>query len=353
MRCFDQGQAPSAEVFVSICIDTHSHFLPAAILELLRRDGARYGTPVHTREDGKIFVVNPERPWGPIGPGFYDLDVRRQYLSAHGISTQVLTPPPFLFYYWADPELSYEIVCAENDAIAEVVRESEGRFAGLGTIPMHDAKLSVRECARIKKNGLSGVEIGSNINGVDLDDERFWPVYEALESLGLAVLIHPNNVIGSDRMRQFHLQNLIGFPADTTLAAARLIFAGVLDRFPNLKVCLGQAGGFLPYIIGRLDHGFAVRPECRKLVRSKPSDYLRRFYYDHIIHAPGPLAFLVETVGADRVMLGSDFPFDMGLSDSVDLGKQPRIKEPEREWLRYRTAYAFLGMKEGSRSNIT
>jgi aminocarboxymuconate-semialdehyde decarboxylase len=330
---------------MTICIDAHSHFLPASILDLLRRDGARYSTPVQTRDDGRIFVITPERPWGPIGPGFYDLDVRRGYLANHGISTQVLMPPPFLFYYWADPQFSYAIIRAENDAIAEVVSGSTGCFAGLGTIPMHHTKLSVGECDRIKKNGLSGVEIGSNVNGTDLDDERFWPIYEALESLGLAMLVHPNNVVGSERMKEFHLQNLIGFPADTTLAAARLIFSGVLDRFPKLKICLGQAGGFLPYIIGRLDLGFKVRPECRRSP-SKPSDYLRRFYYDTIIHAPDPLAFLIEMVGADRVMLGSDFPFDMGSSDPhADLKEQPRIKEQDNDWLRFRTACAFLEMK--------
>ncbi|MCC7486179.1 MAG: amidohydrolase [Burkholderiales bacterium] len=329
---------------MSICIDAHSHFLPASILDLLRRDGARYGTPVQVRDDGRIFVITPERPWGPIGPGFYDLDFRRRYLAGHGISTQVLTPPPFLFYYWADPQASYGIIRAENDAIAEIVNGSAGRFAGLGTVPMHDAKLALRECDSIKRSGLCGVEIGSNVNGVDLDDERFWPIFEALESLGLAVLIHPHNVVGSDRMREFHLQNLVGFPADTTLAAARLVFSGVLDRFPNLKLCLGQAGGFLPYIMGRLDRGFAVRPECRRAL-GKPSEYLRRFYYDTIIHGPGPLAFLIETVGADRVMLGSDFPFDMELSDPrADWREQPRITEESGDWLRHRTACAFFGM---------
>jgi aminocarboxymuconate-semialdehyde decarboxylase len=331
---------------MTTCIDAHSHFLPESILELLRREGARYSTPVQTRNDGKVFVVTPERPWGPIGPGFYDLDVRRQYLEEYGISTQVLTPPPFLFYYWADPQLSYEIIRAENDAIAEIINSSGGRFAGLGTIPMHDARLSVLECDRIRQSGLFGVEIGSNINGTDLDHERFWPIYEALESLDLAILIHPNNVIGSERMREFHLQNLIGFPADTTLAAARLIFSGVLDRFPKLKICLGQAGGFLPYIIGRLDHGFDVRPECRRS-SLKPSEYLRRFYYDAIIHAPGPLAFLIESVGADRVMLGSDFPFDMGLSDfNSDWEKQANLSKEDQTWLQYGTAHGFFDMEK-------
>jgi aminocarboxymuconate-semialdehyde decarboxylase len=330
---------------MSTSIDAHSHFLPASILDLLRRDGARYGTPIQTRDDGKIFVVTPERPYGPIGPGFYDIAVRRQYLTDHDISIQVLTPPPFLFYYWADPQIAYEIIRAENDAIAEVVSGSAGSFAGLGTIPMHDASLAVRECENIKKDGLHGIEIGSNINGVDLDDKKFWSIYEAVESLGLAILIHPNNVVGSDRMREFHLQNLIGFPADTTLAAARLIFSGVLDRFPRLKICLGQAGGFLPYIIGRLDHGFKARPECRRYASSKPSDYLRRFYYDTIIHAPEPLGLLVASVGSDRVMLGSDFPFDMGSSDPhTDMMKLSNLTEEDRSWLQYRSACEFLGI---------
>lgn len=330
---------------MTIRIDAHSHFLPARLLERLRNDGDRYGTPIQIRADGKLFVVTPERPYGPISPPFYDVDARRQYMDNYGISMQVLTPPPFLFYYWTDAEASYPIVRAENEAIAEIVRTNQPLFTGLGTVPMHNARLAVRECETIKKEGLAGIEIGSNVNGVDLDDKQFWPIYEAVESLGLAMLIHPNNVVGGDRMREFHLQNLIGFPSDTTLAAARLIFSGVLDRFQRLKICLGQAGGFLPYIIGRLDHGFEARPECRCFASSKPSDYLRRFYYDTIIHAPEPLSFLLESVGSDRVMLGSDFPFDMGLSDPcADLNKLTRITEQDHARVHYRTAYEFLGL---------
>ena len=330
---------------MDLCIDTHSHFLPARILEMLRKSGARYGTPVETRADGKTFVITPERAWGPLVPAFYDVEVRLQYLDRNAISSQVLTPPPFLFYYWTDAELSHEIVRAENEAIAEVVAGNKGRFLGLGTVPMHHTALAVRECELLKKDGLQGVEIGSNINGVDLDDERFWPIYEAAEALGLVLLIHGNNVIGSDRMKDFHLQNLLGFPADTTLAATRLIFSGVLDRFPKLKICLGQAGGFLPYIIGRLDHGYNVRPECKRLVKSKPSEYLRRFYYDTIIHAPGPLGFLIDTVGKDRVMLGTDFPFDMGVSDVHRDIEALDVSDDERSWLQHRTASEFFGVQ--------
>jgi aminocarboxymuconate-semialdehyde decarboxylase len=326
------------------CIDVHSHFVPASILALLQKTGARYRTPVQTRADGKLFVVTPERPYGPVGPGFHDLGVRKQYMAERGIVTQILAPPPFLFYYWIEARLGQEIITAVNDAIAGIAN-SDSAFVGLGTIPMQDAALAVRECERIKSLGLCGIEIGSNVDGMELDDERLWPIYEAIEALGLPVLVHPNNVVGGDRMRDFHLQNLVGFPSDTTLAAARLIFAGILDRFPALKICLGQAGGFLPFIVGRLDQGFHARPECRRSGCSKPSDYLRRFHYDTIIHATRPLAFLVRSVGADRVMFGSDFPFDMqSLLPMAAIEANEDMSHEEAERVQCGTARAFFGL---------
>jgi aminocarboxymuconate-semialdehyde decarboxylase len=331
---------------VARCIDVHSHFLPASVLDRLRRDGDRWRTPVQTRADGKVFVVTPERPYGPIGPGFHDLDVRKRYMAEQGIARQVLAPPPFLFYYWIDARTGLEIIREVNDATAEITN-ADPAFAGLGTIPMQDATSAVRECERIKAIGLCGVEIGSNIDGMELDDERLWPVYEAIEALGLPVLVHPNNVVGSDRMHDFHLQNLVGFPSDSTLAAARLIFAGILDRFPRLKICLGQAGGFLPYIIGRLDQGFTARAECRRSGCSKPSDYLRRFHYDTIIHAPRPLAFLIESVGADRVMFGSDFPFDMrSMLPTTALDADGSLTPEQSEQIRLGTGEQFFGLRK-------
>lgn len=327
------------------CIDVHSHFLPASVLARLRRDGARYRTPVETRHDGKVFIITPERPYGPVGPGFHDLEVRKRYMVEHGIVRQILAPPPFLFYYWIDASVGLEIIQAVNDAMAEVA-SADPAFGGLGTIPMQDATAGVRECERVKSIGLCGIEIGSNIDGMELDDERLWPIYEAIESLGLPILVHPNNVVGSDRMRDFHLQNLVGFPSDTTLAAARLIFAGVLDRFPDLKICLGQAGGFLPYIIGRLDQGFTARAECRRSGCSKPSDYLRRFHYDTIIHAARPLAFLIESVGADRVMFGSDFPFDMrSMLPTKAIDAIGSLTRQQSEQIRFGTGEAFFGLR--------
>ena len=297
---------------MSRCVDIHSHFFPVAILEHLRREGARYRTPVRNEADGRVFILTPERSYGPIGRGFYDLDVRRAFMKTAGIDTQVLLAPPFLFYYWLEAEAGLEIVQMENDAIADVARGDPEHFVGFATVPLQDVRLSILECERVRARGLRGIEIGSNIDGVDLDALQFWPFYEAVEALGLAILIHPNNVAGPSRMREFHLMNLVGFPLDTTLAAARLIFAGVVERFPRLKICLGQAGGCLPYLVGRFDHGYGARPECRAHIPKPPSAYASWFYYDTITHSATVLRLLLDTVGVDRVMLGSDFPFDMG-----------------------------------------
>ena len=297
------------------CIDVHSHFFPVEVLETLRKVGARYRTPVREEADGRLFVVTPERPYGPIGPAFHDVARRREFMDAQGITRQVLCAPPFLFYYWLDAHAALDVIQQENDAIAAVADRDPEHFLGLGTVPLQDVALSIRECERIKAAGLRGVEIGSNVEDRPLDAADLWPFFEAMEALDLAILIHGANVAGGDRLRDFHLLNLVGFPFDTTLAAARLIFAGVLDRFPRLRLCIAQAGGFLPYIVGRLDHGYAVRPECRRFIGRLPSEYLGRLYFDTITHSARALELLLDTAGADRVMLGSDFPFDMGTPD--------------------------------------
>jgi aminocarboxymuconate-semialdehyde decarboxylase len=270
-------------------------------------------------------------------------------MRTQGISTQVLCAPPFLFYYWLDGPAALDIIQMENDAIADVVRHDPAHFIGLATVPLQDPTLSIRECERIKRSGLRGIEIGSNVNGLDLDAPELWPFYEAVEGLDLAILIHGSNVAGGDRMNDFHLRNLVGFPLDTTLAAARLIFSGVLDRFPGLRICIGQAGGFLPYVAGRFDRGYAVRPECRRFITKPPSEYLRRLFFDSITHSMPVLRLLLDTVGPERVMLGSDFPFDMGspIPRSV-IEAHPGLGSAERERVYGGTAAEFLRLAPAS-----
>ena len=324
-------------------IDVHSHYFGPEVLEALRKHGETCKTPVATRPDGRLIVHTPERPYGPIAPAFYDLDLHLEYMRALDIERQMLVAPPFLFLYWTREAAAYRLMEMENDSMAAAVQRHPDRFVGFGTVMLQDVPASVRECERVKRMGLRGIEIGSNIEGRGIEEEEFWPVFEAAEALDLAVLIHPANVAGQERMPDYHLRNLIGFPVDTTIAAAKIIFSGLLDRFPRLRICLGQAGGFLPFIIGRLDAGFHARPECRANIDQPPSTYLRRFYYDSIIHSPAALGFLIRTVGADRVMLGTDFPFDMSASSPVEeIDMQADLSEAERADILGGTAARFL-----------
>lgn len=324
-------------------IDVHSHYMAKSVLDDLARLGHKCETPIEARADGTMFIHTPERPYGPIKPDFYDLDLRLEFLKRNGIDKQVLMAPPFLFYYWVNNPEAHTLMKAENDATAAAVAECPDRFIGFATVMLNDVEASIAECERAKKIGLKGVEIGSNVADLALSDPRFLPFFEAAEALDMPLAIHPHNVVGRELMNNFHLRNLIGFPADTTLAAANLIFSGVLDRFPKLRICLGQAGGFLPYIIGRLDSGFHARPECRAHIANPPSTYLRKFYYDSIIHSKEVAKFLIEMVGPDRLMLGTDFPFDMRAPSPVtDLEAQKHLTQEQFEQINWKTAHEFL-----------
>jgi aminocarboxymuconate-semialdehyde decarboxylase len=333
-------------------IDIHSHYISPTVLDEIRRIGARCETPYEDRAGVGVFVHTPERPYGPIKPTFYDIDMRLAHMDRERIDRQVLLPPPFVFYYWSNVAEARALMALENNGIAEAVRHPSGRMLGFGTVMLQDVPASIREAERIKKLGLLGVEIGSNVNGLGLHETRHFDFYAAMEALNLALFIHPHNVAGQERMGDYHLRNLVGFPLDTTLAAAQLIFAGVLDRFPRLRICLGQAGGFLPYIIGRLDAGYRARPECRRNISRTPSDYFRNFYYDTIIHSAHASAFLIDTIGAERVMFGTDFPFDMNATSPVaEIETQKWLTAQHRHLVYSDAATEFLGLPANAISN--
>jgi aminocarboxymuconate-semialdehyde decarboxylase len=339
-----QGQAAAGGPGKPLRIDIHGHYVSERVLAEIRRVGERCGTPYEDRAGVGIFVHTPERPYGPIKPAFYDIDLRLAFMKRHAIDLQILLPPPFVFYYWTDAPEAQILMRMHNDDTAEAARNSSGRLLGFGTVMLQDVEASIRELERIKQIGLLGVEIGSNVNGLGLDDPRLFDFYQAAQSHDLSLMIHPHNVAGQERMGDYHLRNLLGFPLDTTLAAAQLIFSGVLDRFPRLRICLGQAGGFLPYIVGRLDAGYRARPECAGNIKKPPSEYLRHFFYDSIIHSAHSSAFLIDTIGSDRVMLGSDFPFDMNAASPVaEIEAQPLLSREQRASIYHRTATEFLG----------
>jgi aminocarboxymuconate-semialdehyde decarboxylase len=298
-------------------IDIHAHYFPLPYLELLAAEGAKYGADFRRTEDG-FFITGAGRPLGPLPLKLIDLAARVAEMDAQGVDLQALslTSP---MVYWAEPELSLRLARAFNDAASDAHRRYPDRFVGLIALPMLDTDRALAELERAAAlPGMRGVYLGTNIEDRDLSDPLFTEVFARIEALGLPIFLHPLKVVGGKRLQPFHLGNLLGNPFDTAIAAAHLIFGGVLDRFPTLEINLPHAGGALPILIGRFDHGKQVRPELRALPRA-PSEYLRRFTYDTIGHSTDIMRFVLSLVGADRVMLGSDYCFDMGLERPVEI----------------------------------
>ena len=252
-------------------------------------------------------------------------------MDAAGVDIHALSETSPMVY-WATPAFGLKLSQVYNDALSAAHQKYPTRFVGLMTLPMQAPDLAVQELERAAKlPGIHGVYIATEINGKNLDDKSFWPVYARCEALGLPLLLHPIDPVGADRMRSYYLRNFIGNPTDTGIAAASLIFGGVMDAYPKLDVVLPHAGGIVPILIGRWDHGSGVRPETKHMTKA-PSAYLRRFYYDTISHNPQIMLNIVRQVGADRVVLGSDHPADMSVERPVDFVESiPDLSRSERE----------------------
>jgi len=238
----------------------------------------------------------------------------------------VMSPSPILFHTQWPGDAVLALHRRVNDELAQIGRAHPKRFAPLGTVPLQDPGAAVRELERCMAIGLHGIEIETHAAGVNLDDPTLRPLFAAAESLGALIFLHPLMVLGADRLRAHYLTNLLGNPYDTGIAAAHLIFGGVLDRLPKLQVILPHAGGTFPLVWGRLQRGQKVRPEANKAAKKPVKAYLRRFTYDTISHDAGALRYLIKTVGADRVMLGTDFCFDMGYDRPLDIIRDKAVK---------------------------
>jgi aminocarboxymuconate-semialdehyde decarboxylase len=311
-------------------VDLHAHFVPPSFLEAIEREGAPYGASV--RRDGTApTVVVGRRPYGPITRHFHETRARVAEMDRVGVDVQALSLcPPMV--YWADAELGLRLARQFNDELAAAVASRRERLVGLATVPLQDVAASVAELERaVRDLGLRGVAIGSNVNGKDLDHPDLEPFFARAEALRALVFVHPLDVIGVERIRDYYLHNGLGNPFDTAVAAARLVMSGLLDRHPRVAVCLAHAGGALPYLVGRLDRVYRMRDEARGKARRKPSAYLRRFHYDTVVHHELALRYLVGLVGADRVVLGSDYRFDMGCLDPAGAVRAVRqLKRADR-----------------------
>lgn len=300
-----------------LTVDVHTHFLPFDVLTAARR-GQGFDGMTAEHDAGQEWLVHRQGFRWPVPPVFYDLAARLQAMDQRGADHAVLSAAPQLFMYWADADETAEFCRAVNDALAAFAAGSGGRITAVATLPMQDPAAAVTELRRaVTGLGMRGAEIGPDVAGTPLDDPGPRAVLAAAADLGVPLILHPYYVGTSPGLADFYLTNLIGNPLATTVCAARLIFSGALDELGALRLVLTHGGGYLPYQIGRLDHGHRVRPEAKGCAHP-PSAYLSRFWFDTVTHAPGPLRFLADSVGTNHVMYGTDFPFDMAAGPLAD-----------------------------------
>ncbi len=328
-------------------IDVHTHILPRDIPSWKSKFG--YGgfiTLDHyepccahmVRDDGKQFRDIEENCWEPTK--------RIEEMDATGVGVQVLSTVPVMFSYWTEPQDGAEVARFLNDHIAEIVSEFPSRFVGLGTLPMQDTELAIRELERCKAIGLAGVQIGTNINQLNLSEPQFFDLFAACERLGMAVFVHPWEMAGEADMQKYWLPWLVGMPAEVSRAICSLIFSGTLERLPNLRICFAHGGGAFPATLGRIEHGFNVRPDLFTDNAHGPRKYLSKLYFDSLVHEPSMLDFLIDLVGSDRVMLGSDYPFPLGESEPGKLVDSMKYEESVKEMLLNGAALNWLGIEK-------
>ncbi|MDP6661507.1 MAG: amidohydrolase family protein [Candidatus Thalassarchaeaceae archaeon] len=330
-------------------IDMHTHIIPRDWPDLNERYG--YGEWIQLRhlEPGKAEMHSGGTIFRVIEKNCWDARARLQDMDKTGVDVQVICTIPVLFSYWAEPKDTLDFSQILNDDIARTVNEHPGRFIGLGTVPMQDTDMAIGELKRcVKELGFPGIQIGSNINERNLDDDVFYPIFEAAQDLDACVFVHPWKMLGQNRTRDHWLTWLVGMPAETALAICSLAMGGVLERLPNLRVSFAHGGGSFPLTVDRIVHGFRARPDlCQTRTKASPSEMLERIYVDSALHGEESLRYVISRFGANRVYLGSDYPFPLGETPpgSIIEGMDD-FDQATQQSLLSGTALEFLGMSE-------
>lgn len=330
-----------------LTIDIHTHILPEHIPNWKEKFG--YGGFVKLQhhqpccanmilDDGKFFREIQDNCWSA--------EKRLLECNHHHVDVQVLSTVPIMFNYWTKPKDGLQLSQFLNDHIAGIVQRFPKRFIGLGTIPMQSPELAIKELERCKTIGLAGVQIGSHINDWNLNDANLFPIFQACEELGMAVFVHPWEMMGQDKMQRYWLPWLVGMPAETALAVCSMIFGGVFERLPNLRVAFAHGGGSFPATIGRLEHGFNCRPDLVAIDNPiNPRAYLGKFWLDSLVHDKIMLDYIIGLVGANRVALGSDYPFPLGELEPGNLIKGMTLEKNVKELLLSGSALEWLNLK--------
>lgn len=297
----------------------HTHILPKTMPNWTEKFG--YGKFIHLiqNEDRTADMMQGGKFFRRIEENCWDEDLRIKDYEKFDTQVQVVCTIPVMFSYWAKPADCLQLSEFLNDHIADLVHRYPKNYIGLGTVPMQDADAAIKELERIKKIGLVGIQIGSNINDLNLSEEQFFPIFEACERLDLAVMIHPWNMMGFNSMEKYWLPWLVGMPAETSRAACSMIFSGLFDKLPNLRVCFSHAGGSFMATIGRIEHGFNCRPDLVAIDNpNNPRNYIGKFWVDSITHDIKALEYILDLQGSKKVCLGSDYPFPLG---DLEIGK--------------------------------
>jgi aminocarboxymuconate-semialdehyde decarboxylase len=337
-------------------IDVHTHILPEKWPDLNKKYNTNGFVTIEHHKPCCAKMMIGDKVFREITENSWNKSVRIEDCDKTGVDLQVLSTVPVMFNYWAKPEETYDLSRYLNDHIAQVTEDNPKRFAGLGTLPMQDTKLAIKELERcMKELGLAGVEIGTHIHGRNLDDESIFEIFSACEEIGAAVFIHPWDMLGKDRMSEYWLPWLVGMPAETSLAVCSMIFGGVFERLKKLRVCFAHGGGSFPFTIGRIEHGFNVRPD---LVATKnkinPREYLGKFYLDSLVHDELALEFLIDLIGEDNIVMGSDYPFPLGEHIPGKLiESMAELNNTVKEKLLWKNAAQFLGIGEHAIQSLT
>ena len=328
----DAGATPAvSNGSKTIKVDIHCHCNCAAVADEMQIEADRAGQTALAYGNALTQETN-RKQLATIAPKMDSVEERLADMDRMGIDVQAISVPPYQFYYWAEPEVGRDAARKLNEYLVETASRAPDRFGTLGTVPLQNPEMAVAELERcMTELGMRGVEIMTHVEGTELSRAGLDPFFAKAEDMGALIFIHPDGFSHGQRFQEHYFLNLVGHPIENTLAIGHLVFDGVLDRYPGLKVCIAHGGGYAPAYAGRFDHGYHARPDCRQHISRPPGEYMKQLYFDTVVFEPDQLEFLIRKYGAGHILLGTDYPYDMGEEDPVGLiARVPGLSDDDR-----------------------